>query len=490
MISGIRGEGMRVLQPVKSLSNKQTESALQLVIRDGIFSEIMVTLTTGTFLTALALQLGATNFQVGLLASIPTFANLFPFVAIWLLRKLPNRRLLTVALTIAARVPLLIIGVSPFFMEPGTALLMMIPMFFIHQCFASISGTIWTTWVKDLVPHEKLGTYFSRRSRIITFASLGVSLLLAGCLDYIKKGAPQFELLSYSSLFIIGGILGLTGVILLARTPEPQMAPISGKTGKNFLEPLRDKNYRNLLIYQSAWTFATNLAVPFFTVYQLTMLKMPVSLVILFSLLNQLAIALFVKVWGLYTDKFSNKTILSICGPVYLACIFGWTYTSMPGVHSLTIPLVATLQFLSGAALGGINLAITNVSIKLAPRENTVSFISAKSMMVALVSGIAPIISGAFSKFTLSVNTGIRINIADLPVSLLEIQNWDVFFLTSVVLGLLSLILLRKVAEEGETRGNKVIRHLYRKMRYNVNPKKHLRSVIRKLEKKKHKQAA
>lgn len=481
---------MRILQPVSSLNSQESQKALKLVIHDGIFSEAMVTLTTGTFLTALALQLGADNFQIGLLASIPTLANLFPFAAIWLLKKLPNRRFLTVILTVLARLPLFVIGLAPFFFEHGKALLMMIPMFFIHQSLAAISGTIWTTWMKDLVPHEKLGSYFSRRSKIITFSSLAVSLVIAAGLDFIKTGMPAYELYSYSTLFILGGVIGLTGVILLSKTPEPAMAPLKMNVTRSFIEPIKQKNYRNLLIYQSVWTFATNLAVPFYTVYQLTLLKIPVSLVILFSIVNQLAVALFVKIWGMYTDKFSNKAILQICSPVYLLCILGWTYTSMPAAHHLTLAMVALLQFTSGAAFAGINLALTNISIKLAPKENTVSFISAKSMIVAMISGLAPIVAGSMSKVTESMNTGIRFSVGNYHFSMIEIQNWDIFFILAVIAGSASLLLLKNVSEEGEKSHKKALKNLYRKMRYDVNPKKNVRTVIRKLEERKIRRAA
>lgn len=468
---------MRNLKPSEFLSNTDSQKALRLVIRDGIFSEAMVTLTTGAFLTALALQLGASNFQIGLLSAIPTLANLFPFVAISLLRKLPNRRLLTVITTFLSRIPLLAIGIVPFFLEPGTALVSMIALFFFHQTLGAISGTIWTSWMKDIVPSEQLGSFFSRRSKIITYISLALSLVIAGILDYMKKGFPEFELAGYSSLFLIGGALGLAGVFLLAKTPEPVMEPVKFKFGKSFSEPLRDKNYRTLLIFQSLWGFATNLAVPFYTMYQLTMLKLPVSLVIFFTILNQLAIALFVRIWGMYSDKFSNKTILKICAPVYLGCIFMWTYTSMPAAHGLTIPMVAALHFISGAAFAGINLAITNISIKLAPKENTVSYISVKAMIVALISGVAPLLTGFFSGPLATGAYSLKLDILDFHFSLMELHSLDFFFIAAVLTGILSLFILKLVKEEGEAKANVVVRSLVRSVQ--VNGKKTVRYIQR-----------
>lgn len=471
---------MRIFKPSRNLNNNQTQRALQLTVRDGICSEAMVTLTAGTFLTAFALKLGATGFQIGILAAIPTLANLFPFLSIWLLRKLPNRKVLTVAVTALARIPLLLIGLLPFILPAGTALLGMILLFFIHQSLGAVAGTIWTSWMKDVVPSHQLGSYFSKRSRIITFISLLLSLVVAGILDYIKTDFSAYETATYSMLFVAGGLIGLTGLLLLTKTPEPQMKKLRFRFGRSFKQPLVDKNYRKLLIYQSVWTFASNLAVPFYTVYQLTLLKFPVSMVIIFSIVNQLAIALFVKIWGMYSDRFSNKTILKICSPVYLACMLLWTYTSTPEPHLFTIPMVALLHFVSGACFAGINLALTNISIKLAPKENTVSYISAKAMVVAIISGIAPLIAGIASTHVTSMHFTLSIG----SVWLADLSSWDFFFILAALVGTASLFILKNISEEGEGKPSMVIKRMYRSVKTELRFKKLHRKIaqVRKLK--------
>ncbi|HEY8917675.1 MAG TPA: MFS transporter, partial [Chitinophaga sp.] len=75
------------LIPSESLSEAQVQRGLHLVIRDGLAAETMIVLTGGAFLTALALQLGASNFQIGVLAALPTFTNIFQLLAIWLVQR-------------------------------------------------------------------------------------------------------------------------------------------------------------------------------------------------------------------------------------------------------------------------------------------------------------------------------------------------------------------------------------------------------------------
>src|SRR3954469_19849100 len=102
------------LQTSNSLTEKQVKSGLKLVIADGMTAEAMVVFTSGTFLTAMAIQLGATNFQLGLFAALPTFTTIFQLFSIWLVRKFNNRRVIAALFNFLARLPILAIGLMPF----------------------------------------------------------------------------------------------------------------------------------------------------------------------------------------------------------------------------------------------------------------------------------------------------------------------------------------------------------------------------------------
>ena len=59
-----------MLKPSVSLTPEQVRSGLSYVTRDGLFTEAMVAFTGGTFLVAMAMQMGASNVQIGILASM------------------------------------------------------------------------------------------------------------------------------------------------------------------------------------------------------------------------------------------------------------------------------------------------------------------------------------------------------------------------------------------------------------------------------------
>ena len=91
----------------------------------------------------------------------------------------------------------------------------------------------------------------------------------------MRRHAPQYELYVYASMIMTAGIAGLAAVILLARVPEPRSYLPNENILKMFVKPLRDKNFQRLLVFNSFWLFAVNIATPFFTVFMLKTLGLP-----------------------------------------------------------------------------------------------------------------------------------------------------------------------------------------------------------------------
>lgn len=470
------------LKPSEHLSQRQVATGLNLVVKDGLAAEAMSVLTGGTFLTAMALQLGASNFQIGLLAALPTFTNIFQLLAIWLVQKYNNRRAIAVMANGFARFPLLVIGLLPFIFTTGTSIQVLIFLLFFHYFFGSVAGASWNSWMKDLVPENKLGTYFSHRSRLTQTLNVVLSLVLALVLDYVKKYYPASELIAYSLMFIGGGLFGILGTYVLSRTPEPKSYLAKENLLKLFSKPVKDTNFRKLLVFNSFWSFALNLATPFFTVYMMNTIGLPLSYIIGFGILSQLAGIFAIKIWGKYSDQFSNKTIIRIAAPVYILCILGWSFVMLPSSHTITLFLIGLINVLSGVSTSGINLAINNIGIKLAPKEEAIVYISARNMIVAFVSALGPLLGGFLADFfsTRSFVWNVQWNGAHgtSVIHLLELQNWNFLFIIGGLLAIAALKTLGKVKEEGEVEKDVAVAQMRVVFRNKVKTRMNKESIL------------
>ena len=69
------------LRPKTTLTDAEVQAGMKLVRVEGLTTEAMTTLTSGAFLVAFALLLGAKNFEIGLLAGLPTFNTVFQMLS-------------------------------------------------------------------------------------------------------------------------------------------------------------------------------------------------------------------------------------------------------------------------------------------------------------------------------------------------------------------------------------------------------------------------
>src|SRR3954470_1039909 len=63
-------------KPTSGLAPGEVRQGMRMSIGDGFFAQIYIGITTGSFVTALALFLGATDFVLGLITALPVLAQL------------------------------------------------------------------------------------------------------------------------------------------------------------------------------------------------------------------------------------------------------------------------------------------------------------------------------------------------------------------------------------------------------------------------------
>jgi MFS family permease len=461
-----------ILKPKERLTEQEVNTGLSLILKEGLTTEAMTTLTGGTFLVAFALLLGANNFQIGLLASLPTFTNIFQLTSIWLIRKYNNRRAVSVICSVFARIPLLLIGALPFVFPDGAPINLLLFFLFFFYLFGSIAGPSWNAWMKDLVPGKILGTYFSKRGRYAQILNVILSIVLAFTVDYIRKNFPDFELTTYAIMFLLAGITGLAGAALLATVPEPLSYLDKENILKLFLRPLRDLNFRRLLVFNSAWLFAVNMATPFFTVFMLKTLGLTLTYVIPLTILSQLSSILTIGSWGVLADRYSNKTIIAICAPLYLCCVIAWCFVGIYTNLISNLALLALIHMGSGASNAGINLALTNIGLKLAPSKEAIVYLSVKNIITAVFSSLAPLIGGYLADYytlrQLRVIAEWSGPSLQKTFRLLLLHEWNFLFLIGAVLTVIAIQLLPRVKEAGEVEKDIVKRIMRKSLRSNM----------------------
>ncbi len=445
------------LKPKESVSETEVRHGLQMLLYDGVCSQVMGVVTGGAFLVAFALLLGASNLIIGLLAAVGPLTQILQIPAIFLVDKIALRKLLVVGSSFLSRLAWFAVAALPWLVSDSQRVPILVTCLFLYFGLGTISGCAFNSWMRDFVPQNIMGSYFGKRLALSTAVGAVLTILAGVGIEAGKRVFPtEFPL--YSILFVLGGASGLTGVSFLARIPEPKM-PAQPFTGilPILSEPFRNVDFRRLLIFLGSWNFAINLAAPFFVVYMIKRLEMSMALVLALSVLSQITNVMFLRLWGRLADRFSNKSVLSVSGPLFIVSILMWPFLTLPEKHLLTIPLLILIHMLAGMSTAGVTLCSGNIALKTAPKGKATSFLAANALINGIAATLAPILAGiaadwfAGEQLTLAFRwTSIETGLTRFTIPALALRGLDFLFVLAFLFGLYAIYRLPAVKEEGE----------------------------------------
>lgn len=332
--------------------DESREKSLGSQVREGASAAVMQG-SGETYLSAFALLLQATPFQIGLLAAVP------PIVG-------TAAQLLSVKVLdhVKARKPLILFGAA------GQALAWL-PLFFLPILFPSYGAWLlltgvavyvamghltvpaWNSLITDMIDADRRGMYFARRAKMIaltSFAALSVAGIILHNSETWTNPAWGFGI-----IFAFAAIARLISTGYLARLQEsPAHEQLKSEAGvRDFLRARRSVMFRRFLVFSGCFHVAAMMAGPFFVVYLLRDLHLTYlqyGLWLAAPILGQL---LSLQEWGRIADTFGNKKVLVLTGliiPVLpILYLFSSNWLMLVGIN-----------FVSGLIWPGFSLSLGN----------------------------------------------------------------------------------------------------------------------------------
>ncbi len=458
------------------LTEEQIEKGLSKMMMQGVTAQVKNTLTEGVFLVGFALLLGAPNTVIGIIAAVPSFVQLLQIPAVAFVEKIGERRKVNLLTQLGNRVGIVLMALIPFMGSFANSYILLVVTVGFQAAFTAIGSPSWNSWLRDLVPENKLGHFFSRRMALSSLVAIVLSVSGGYFItqwDISLPGSTQF---GYSFIFVIAFLAGIIAIYYTVTTPEPQLRFPSVKTTFRDLikQPFEDANFKNLIWFSVVWTLSTSLAASFFTVYLLARLGVSFLFATILAALTQFVSIIFFRFWGRLSDRYSNKTILQISVPLFIFSTFLWTLSSIAELYFFLIPLLIIIHIISGFSAAGVNLTSGNIGLKLAPRGRTMSYFAARGAIIAVAGAIGPLIGGVLADLFASNTLEFALTwygpnnevIVFLPAY--RISGLDFVFILSVLVGIYSLHRLAYVKEIGEVEERIVLDAILAGTRRNV----------------------
>ncbi|MDI6784301.1 MAG: MFS transporter [bacterium] len=352
---------------------------------EGTLATIFGNLTGGALLTGLALHIGATKPQIGILFSIPALANVVqPLASIWV-ERLHSRKAYVAILAGIARV-LMSLAVLTLFLPKQFQIPYLFAIMLISSITASCTGPAWSTWMSDMVPEDIRGKYFANRNVIMNIIGMVIGLVVGQTMDILQGNTGFLILYSAGLVFAI-----FNAISFIWQYEPPHRVEKLHKTKLRiiFLLPLRNIQFMRLILFYAFWTFATGIAGPFYAVFMIDELRIPYFQIYIFVAIHTIMLVLASPVWGYLADKFGNKFIVKLGTIVITFFPIVWVFNTPQ--NYILIPI---LHFFGGIITAGMNLASFNLFLGAAPRKNKSVYMSLWAAITGAVGFIAPIIGG------------------------------------------------------------------------------------------------
>ena len=380
----------------KQLDKDKQAYGRKLFLIEGVLASSATRTFAGSIMTAFALALGASEGQIGIIASARRVAGFAQLFTSHFLERIGGKRRLYYSVFGTSRlfrIFVVFLPSIPFIFVSNNAVEWLIFMVFVVGCMESIGIVLKKTWMSELTPPDIRGRYFGLRS--IFVGSFGMIAGYLGSLYVDHWKALGRGMFGFQIIFAISAFLGFLALIVIAMTPESPSEPKKQSLKvflRSFQIPFRDKPFAIWMIYHGCYAFATGFAGPFFSVYLLKELQLPLATVAIYTAIGEISSIVLSRFWGTLADKYGNKTVLVISCVV--KSIFPALWIFATGVD--TMGAIIWLGFVHSTR--GFNSAqqITtlNMALHLSPEESRPIYLSCESTVANLASAVSPFLGG------------------------------------------------------------------------------------------------
>ncbi|EPD51019.1 hypothetical protein HMPREF1210_02210 [Paenisporosarcina sp. HGH0030] len=347
----------------------------------GMASTIAMNFSNNFFPIFAITILSATNYQVGLISSLPPLVALLMTIpaAILLNRAHEHKKLVAMSVLLARLMFLLIVMLVylPSESMQAWAFLAIIALMSVPNTVANIGSQ---TLISGMIDESRRGQFFSDRNRLLTMVGL-VSTLIIG----IVMKDESDNVTAYQILFAMAFGFGLLEAFLLMKHDE---APAHGG-GPLVKKKLMDwsifkhANYVWFLVAALFFNFAWQMAWGIFNIYHVRVVGATIFWISMFSVGNMLMQILTFPLWKKWAERKSNVR-------VFVWAAIGMASTPFLTVLSTNLYYLTLVQTMSGFFLSGVVLLLFNLLLEQSPEESRTYCITTYNVLLAFAAFLAP----------------------------------------------------------------------------------------------------
>lgn len=350
-------------------------------IIDGMLFSVMSGLTA-PFWGAFAVKLGATDYTLALLSSLPALMSLVAQVpSALLIEKYDNRLKPTLVSAAFSRVFYLLFAVLILVPMPGpTKALVFVLMYSLMNLPGTMCGVAWTSMMGDMFSASLRGRFFGERNMLCTFVSL-VSTVVAGpFLDAVPWPT------NYVLLYIVSFAMVMGSLYYLSKHEDPPV-PKDGRARTSglslFARSIADKNFVRFLVGVFAVHTGFHIPAGLWTILWVKEMGLNNAWLGAFSIGSGLMSFLTYRLWGRWSEKYGNMNVLILTALAHMPFPLLYAHWRSPYVY-------LAINLAGGFAGAGMNLSLFNALLDVSPKDGRPIYVALYNIAIGFSGFVWP----------------------------------------------------------------------------------------------------
>lgn len=349
------------------------------IMIEGAVASIIYAVATNNIMTGYLGYLGASVAACASIALIPQLGCILQFFSPFLFERFRYRKPIMWILCVIYRfsvaamflLPLLLSGAN---FRVGTA----VALYIIAFASAGIVTPGLQQWTISLVDVKERGGYMAKKDILAVGVNSIVTFLLSRHLDKLMALGNDSQ--GYQTVGLVCLVLALLDAVLLLNICERPVEETVGVQLSDVLQPVKDKSYRPLLLYNIFSSVAGGIATPFLIVYQLRVLGLSHTFLASAGIVAAIAGMAGSYLWGRFSDKHMWDWTIHRSASIGFLCTVSWAFVT-PESAPFIAPILMTV---TTACNSGTVIANTNLQYSASPATGKTLYLGVTAAIISV----------------------------------------------------------------------------------------------------------
>ena len=265
------------------------------------------------YVAPFAIAIGSSNPMVALINSMWNVSSISQIFGIPLEKKIRRKRIVSTSVFINSIGFLLMALIGFFYIKniipEWLPVLVLVDLFIILSAIG-IAHPAWFSWMGEVVDPKYLGRWWAKRTTILTFTSIILTIITSFLLETFKK--HNLESIGFIIFFMIAFLARLYCVRILNKHYEPERKKQKQAKLNFSLKELPKTNFGKFIIFRGLFALSIGITSPLIAIYLLRNLGLNYPAYILISLAGMIFSIFSLNLFGRLADKFGNYRIIAI----------------------------------------------------------------------------------------------------------------------------------------------------------------------------------